>query len=63
MDAISTLALTAVVKRLMIPSDRENNILTKVIEATDESGTPMGKIELSGEAMTLLVAGTDTTSK
>lgn len=63
MEDIATWAVTAVIRRLKSPEIRENNILTKLLEATDEDGVRMGSKELSGEAMTLLVAGTDTTSK
>lgn len=62
-EAISNLAVTAVIRRLKASSVKEENILSKLIEATDEDGNHMGKMELSAEAMTLLVAGTDTTSK
>ncbi|KAI0696280.1 cytochrome P450 monooxygenase pc-bph [Cytidiella melzeri] len=62
MDDIGTLAVTAVGRRLKSTDIRNDNILSKLLEATDEKGERMGKMELSAEAMTLMVAGTDTTS-
>ncbi|KAI0337453.1 cytochrome P450 monooxygenase [Trametopsis cervina] len=63
MEHITTLAVTAVVRRLKKATEvRSNNILSRYLDATDENGQRMGKVELSAEAMTLLIAGTDTTS-
>ncbi|KAI0086953.1 cytochrome P450 monooxygenase pc-bph [Irpex rosettiformis] len=62
MEDIATLAVTAVSRRLKSTEVRSDNILSKLLDATDENGEKMGGMELSGEAMTLLVAGTDTTS-
>jgi benzoate 4-monooxygenase len=63
MEAIATLAVTAVARRLTAADIRKDNILSRLLEARDENGERMGKNELSAEAMTLMVAGTDTTSK
>ncbi|PSR72287.1 hypothetical protein PHLCEN_2v11879 [Hermanssonia centrifuga] len=61
MEAIATMAVTAVAKRLRTPSIR-NDLLTKLLEGQDEKGNKMGSLELSAEAMTFLIAGSDTTS-
>ncbi|KAI0695304.1 cytochrome P450 monooxygenase pc-bph [Cytidiella melzeri] len=62
MDNIATLTVTAVGRRLKSTDVKSSNILSKGLESTDEHGDHMGNIELSAEAMTLMVAGTDTTS-
>lgn len=38
------------------------DILARLMEGKDEHGQPLGRDELTGEAMTQLVAGSDTTS-
>lgn len=63
MENINTLAVTAVARRMNAKDIRSDNILSRLLDATDEKGQRMDKKELSAEAMTLLVAGTDTTSK
>lgn len=55
------LAVMAVSKRLEVPTDR-NDLLSKLQAGKDEDGNPMGKEELTAEALTLLVAGSDTTA-
>ncbi|KAK0202481.1 cytochrome P450 monooxygenase [Desarmillaria ectypa] len=60
-DAIVGMAITAVSKRLQVPTDR-NDFLSKLQAGKDEYGNPMGKEELTAEAVTLLIAGSDTTS-
>lgn len=62
-EAIVNLSATAVMRRLKGPVSRDDNILSRLLEARDENGQPMGKMELSAEALTLLIGGTDTTSK
>lgn len=62
--ALSTMAITAVSKR--ISNDKEllrRDFLTKLLEGRDAEGKPLGSEELSSEALSLLVAGSDTTSK
>ena len=56
------LAIAAVAKRLASPTYRAD-LLSKLQEGKDENGNPLGKEELSAEALTLLIAGSDTTSK
>ena len=63
MENITTLAVTAVSRRLKSKEIRSDNILSKLLDARDEKGGKMAGAELSLEASTLLVAGTDTTSK
>ncbi|KAK0466873.1 cytochrome P450 monooxygenase [Desarmillaria tabescens] len=60
-DAIVGMGITAVSKRLQTPTDR-NDLLSKLQAGKDEDGNPMGREELTAEALTLLVAGSDTTS-
>lgn len=59
---ISALAVTAVANRTKQSSNR-SDILSKYFDATDERGEKMDNFELSSEALVLLVAGSDTTSK
>ncbi|KAJ6500226.1 cytochrome P450, partial [Mycena vitilis] len=58
---LAGIAIVAVAKRLATPSHRVD-ILSKLQSATDERGKPMGRSELTAEAQTFLVAGSDTTS-
>ncbi|KAK0435224.1 cytochrome P450 monooxygenase [Desarmillaria tabescens] len=55
------LAIMAVSKRLEAPTDR-NDILSKLQAGKDEDGNPMGREELTAEALTVLIAGSDTTA-
>jgi benzoate 4-monooxygenase len=54
--------VAAVEKRLQEPSDR-NDLLSKLQHGKDAEGNPMGRAELTAEALTQLIAGSDTTSK
>ena len=56
------LAIAAVSKRLKAPTNRAD-ILSKLQAGKDDEGKPMGPPELTAEALTLLIAGSDTTSK
>ncbi|KAI0314105.1 cytochrome P450 [Amylostereum chailletii] len=58
---LTNLAVTAVSKRLATPSYR-TDFLTKLLEAKDAAGMPLGPEELTAEAFTLLVAGSSTTT-
>ncbi|PFH49587.1 hypothetical protein AMATHDRAFT_147425 [Amanita thiersii Skay4041] len=63
-DNVKTLAgiaIMAVKKRLASPTDRVD-LLSKLQNARDGDGKPMGSQELTAEALTLLIAGSDTTS-
>lgn len=64
---LSGLAVAAVSKRLSGDPSAEGvhkaDLLAKLQEGKDESGAPMGSQELTAEALTQLIAGSDTTSK
>lgn len=59
---LAGLAIAAVAKRLASPVYRID-LLSKLQEGKDEDGNPMGAEELTAEALTQLIAGSDTTSK
>jgi len=59
---VTGIAIAAVSKRLASPTDRVD-LLSKLQNGRDANGNPMGKEELTAEALTLLIAGSDTTSK
>ncbi|KAI9465313.1 cytochrome P450 monooxygenase pc-bph [Lactarius psammicola] len=59
---LTGLAIAAVAKRLASPAYRAD-VLSKLQQGKDEDGNPMGREELTAEAHTQLVAGSDTTSK
>ena len=64
MKAIEDLAGIAIARvnaRLHKPSDRVD-LLARLMEGKDESGQKLGKEELTAEALTQLIAGSDTTS-
>lgn len=64
MKAIQDLAGIAIARvnaRLEKPSDRVD-LLARLMEGRDESGEKLGKEELTAEALTQLIAGSDTTS-
>lgn len=44
------------------PSDDRKDLLARLMEGKDEKGEPMGREELTAEALTQLIAGSDTTS-
>lgn len=60
--ALAGIAIMAVAKRLATPTDRVD-LLSKLQAGRDGEGKPMGSEELTAEALTLLIAGSDTTSK
>jgi len=67
MKAIENLAGIAVARvsqRLDNPSAGEQRVdlLARLQEGRDESGQPLGRQELTAEALTQLIAGSDTTS-
>lgn len=59
---LARMAITALAKRLASGEARAD-FLTKLIAARDDNGQPLPEHELSAEALSLLVAGSDTTSK
>jgi benzoate 4-monooxygenase len=64
---LAGLAVAAVAKRLdrdaMAEDSSRVDLLTKLQEGKDDEGNPMGREELTAEALTQLIAGSDTTSK
>ncbi|KIK78214.1 hypothetical protein PAXRUDRAFT_834670 [Paxillus rubicundulus Ve08.2h10] len=58
---LAGLAIAAVAKRLASPTDRVD-LLSKLQEGRDDEGNLMGREELTAEALTQLIAGSDTTS-
>lgn len=58
-DAVKKLAgiaIAAVTQRLENPSDRDD-LLSKLQAGKDENGNPLGREELTAEALTQLIAG------
>ncbi|KZT68336.1 cytochrome P450 [Daedalea quercina L-15889] len=58
---LAGIAIAQVAKRLTAPTDR-TDLLGKLQEGKDDEGNPMGREELTAEALTQLIAGSDTTS-
>ncbi|KAF9460031.1 cytochrome P450 monooxygenase [Collybia nuda] len=58
---LAGIAIMAVSKRLATPTDRVD-LLSKLKDSRDGDGNPMSREELTAEALTLLIAGSDTTS-
>ncbi|KAF9225866.1 cytochrome P450 [Gyrodon lividus] len=58
---LAGLAVAAVAKRLTTPTDRVD-LLSKLQQGRDDEGNLMGREELTAEALTQLIAGSDTTS-
>ncbi|KIP11869.1 hypothetical protein PHLGIDRAFT_82811 [Phlebiopsis gigantea 11061_1 CR5-6] len=58
---LSGIAVAAVAQRLTTPTDRVD-LLGKLQEGRDDEGKLMGREELTAEALTQLIAGSDTTS-
>ncbi|KAJ8474598.1 hypothetical protein ONZ51_g7102 [Trametes cubensis] len=59
---LAGIAIAAVAHRLASPSSDRRDLLAKLQEGRDDHGNPMGRSELTAEALTLLIAGSDTTS-
>lgn len=60
---LAGMAIAAVARRLAEPDSDRRDLLAKLRDARDEDGNPMGREELTAEALTQLIAGSDTTSK
>ncbi|KAF5383993.1 hypothetical protein D9757_006970 [Collybiopsis confluens] len=65
--ALAGISIMAVRKRLVAQEAgtlqvRKTDLLEKLQRGKDDNGNPMGKEELTAEALTLLIAGSDTTS-
>ncbi len=61
-QSLAGIAIMAVAKRLAMETDRVD-LLSKLQAGRDGDGNPMSREELTAEALTLLIAGSDTTSK
>ncbi|KAE8377276.1 cytochrome P450 [Aspergillus bertholletiae] len=66
-EAISNLAgiaTSAVNRRLSLQGTAEErtDILTRLIESKDDNGNKLGRLEITGEALTMITGGSDTTS-
>lgn len=59
---LAGMSIAAVAKRLAIPTDRID-LLAMLQQGKDDEGQPMGREELTAEAQTQMIAGSDTTSK
>lgn len=59
---VAGIGIAAVSKRLATPTDRVD-LLSNLQSGRDSNGNPLGRAELTAEALTLLIAGSDTTSK
>lgn len=53
---LAGIAIAAVTQRLDNPSDRDD-LLSKLQAGKDENGNPLGREELTAEALTQLIAG------
>ena len=60
---LAGIAIAAVAQRLASPASDRVDVLAKLQEGRDDKGDPMGREELTAEALTQLIAGSDTTSK
>ncbi|KZZ91026.1 benzoate 4-monooxygenase [Moelleriella libera RCEF 2490] len=62
-EKLAGLAIARVKSRLENPPDvARKDLLARLMEAKDEKGEPLGREELTAEALTQLIAGSDTTS-
>ncbi|CBX95262.1 similar to cytochrome P450 benzoate 4-monooxygenase [Plenodomus lingam JN3] len=60
-EDLAGMAIARVSARLEAPSDRVD-LLARLMQGRDEHGAPLGREELTAEALTQLIAGSDTTS-
>nr|BED42915.1 cytochrome P450 monooxygenase [Trametes versicolor] len=59
---LAGMAIAAVARRMEESDSDRRDLLAKLRDARDEDGNPMGREELTAEALTQLIAGSDTTS-
>lgn len=64
MNNLRSLGTARIIDRLKSPpsSSRHKDLLERLREGRDDKGEPFGQGELTAEALTVLIAGTDTTS-
>ena len=60
---LAGIAVAAVAARLASPVNDRKDLLGKLQDGRDDNGDPMGRAELTAEALTQIIAGSDTTSK
>lgn len=60
---LAGMAIAAISKRLAGPPTERADLLAKLQAGRDEEGRPLGAKELTADALTQLIAGSDTTSK
>lgn len=62
-ENLAGIAIARVKARLENPPDvGRSDLLARLIEGKDDKGEPLGRVELTAEALTQLIAGSDTTS-
>ncbi|KAF1996720.1 cytochrome P450 [Amniculicola lignicola CBS 123094] len=61
-ENLAGIAISRVSQRLEKPNPERQDLLARLMEGRDESGNPLGREELTAEALTQLIAGSDTTS-
>ncbi|KPM45169.1 Benzoate 4-monooxygenase [Neonectria ditissima] len=60
---LAGIAIACVSERLERPPDiNRKDLLSRLMDGRDEKGEPLGRAELTAEALTQLIAGSDTTS-
>lgn len=59
---LAGIAVSKVKQRLDNPDASRRDLLATLMEGRDDEGNPMGREELTAEALTQLIAGSDTTS-
>lgn len=63
MQNLAGIAVARVRQRLEAGNpDKRVDLLARLMEGRDETGQPLGRDELTAEALTQLIAGSDTTS-
>ncbi|VDB94145.1 unnamed protein product [Peniophora sp. CBMAI 1063] len=59
---LTRMAIAAVARRIAAPAPDRVDILSKLQEGVDDNGRPISSEELTAEAQTLMLAGSDTTA-
>lgn len=61
-ERLAGIAIARVKERLDNPKTERVDLLARLMQGKDEKGEPLGREELTAEALTQLIAGSDTTS-
>ena len=61
-EDLAGIAVARVAARLDAPAAPREDLLKKLMEGKDAAGRPLGRDEITAEALTMLIAGSDTTS-